>query len=656
MPGVVGTSSGSGAVTVISPIGGGVTVTTPPPPQGGGIAVPDVGALYGLTGLTAWVYDPTRDLFYIETADGKIDTFDPIRKVATTVISLGVATRGLAITPDGQTLLVGQAAAVADPAGGGAMDGVMDKISLADLSVQALTFRAETLEQGPYSIAVGSTGLGFFTTSLAGSGGTALRTFSTTGAFAAAPVTADNNLLSSSHGPFLSLSEDGRYVLVADQNSSAGVISLLNAQTGAVLATTDQFTLGTNGGSLNKTDVNGHAGLVVEDNFAHVMVLDTALHVVKDLSSLQTGGDIIGVHFNEDGSRLYLWSESAGALLVYDTATWQEIGTIPLQASINGIVANSDPAGQMSLGDNGRLLFLNTGAGFETIDLKPGWHAEDFNGDAVSDILMQNAGGAVVVGQLAGGHVTYQQVAALGSEWTFLGSGDFLHYGASDYLMENTAGTLVVGDVSGGQTTFTQVGAVGPEWTVQGVGHFIPGSDVGFLMENTSGALVLGQVTNGQASYSQVGALGPEWSFREIGDFLGHGVSEVLIENAAGAVVVGEMSAGQMTYVQVAALGPEWRFVGSGDFLGDGKTDFLMENSTGAVVAGEVVNGHAVYTQIAALGSEWTFVGAADYLGEGHDQFLVENAAGAVVVGDYAAGQIHYTAVAALGPEWHFHP
>jgi hypothetical protein len=656
MPSIGAVDSGGGPVTVYTVIGGGITVTSGPPPTGGGIKVADVGALYNFGNLVAWVYDPTRGVFFVETKDGTIDSFDPIRQVASTLLNLDVATRGLAITPDGQSLLVGETAVVADPAGGGVMDGVMDKISLADLSVQKLTFTAASQEQGPYTIAVGSTGLGFFTTGFSGSGFTALRTFSASGAFAPAVVAADSSLSSTGYGPFLTLSEDGRYVVVADQDTSYGVISLVNAQTGAVLATTDQFTLGTNGGSLNKVDVNGHAGLVVEVNFAHVMVLDTALHLVKDLSSLQAGGDIIGVHFNQDGSRLYLWSESAKALLVYDTATWVEIGTIPVQANITGIVANNDATGQMSLGDNGRMLFLNTGAGFETIDLKSGWHASDFSGDAVSDVLIQNAAGAVVLGQVASGQVTYQQVAALGPEWHFLGSGDFLHYGVSDYLIESAAGALVVGDISGGQTTFSQVGAIGPEWTVEGVGHFQWGFDVGFVMESTSGALVLGQVTNGQATYSQVGGLGQEWSFRETGDFLGHGVSDVLIQNAAGAVVVGEMAAGQMTYTQVAALGSEWHFVGAGNVLGDGRTDFLIENAAGAVVAGEVVNGQAVYTQVAALGSEWTFVGVGDYLGEGHDQFLIESSTGAVVVGDYTGGQVHYTPVTALGSEWHFHP
>ncbi|MFI4933945.1 MAG: NF038122 family metalloprotease [Caulobacterales bacterium] len=303
----------------------------------------------------------------------------------------------------------------------------------------------------------------------------------------------------------------------------------------------------------------------------------------------------------------------------------------------------------------------------------------DFNGDGRSDLLIENTGGAVVMGEVAGGQVSYTQIAGLGAEWSFRGNGDFLADGfgqtglaeyvmqaqvpttaAAQFLIENANGAVVVGwiraaDFIDNQVHYTQVGSLGPEWTFHGVGDYLLHGDDQFLIENTSGAVVVGEVVNGQASYTSIGGLGPEWKIVETGDFLGHGASQFLIENASGAVVAGEVVGGHASYTQIGGLGAEWKFVGSGDFLGDGKADFLIENTNGAVVVGEVVNGQASYTQIAALGAEWKFVGAGDYLGEGHDQFLIENTGGAVVVGDWLSGQIHYTQVAGLGSEWHFH-
>ena len=64
------------------------------------------------------------------------------------------------------------------------------------------------------------------------------------------------------------------------------------------------------------------------------------------------------------------------------------------------------------------------------------------------------------------GSTVYTQVATLGSEWKFVGTGDFLGLGHDDFLIQNAAGALVVGDYSGGQIHFTQIGALGPEWHV----------------------------------------------------------------------------------------------------------------------------------------------------------------------------------------------
>jgi T5SS/PEP-CTERM-associated repeat protein len=279
----------------------------------------------------------------------------------------------------------------------------------------------------------------------------------------------------------------------------------------------------------------------------------------------------------------------------------------------------------------------------------------DFNNDGRSDLLIENTSGAVVVGEVENGQAAYVQVAGLGVEWTFHGSGDFLGDGNTGFLIQNAAGAVDVGEVLNGQTSYTLVAALGPEWSFEGNGDFLGHGDDQFLIENTSGAVVVGEMVSGQAQYTTISALGSEWSFRVTGDFLGDGVSDFLIENAAGAVVVGEVANGQAAYTTVGALGPEWSFRESGDFLGDGKSDVLIENAAGAVDVGEVVNGQAQYTAITALGPEWKFVGAGDYLGEGHDQFLIENAVGAVDVGDWLSGQIHFTQVAALGSEWAFH-
>ena len=309
-----------------------------------------------------------------------------------------------------------------------------------------------------------------------------------------------------------------------------------------------------------------------------------------------------------------------------------------------------------TLSDGNLATTVETSTGLFVEQLGLGGAAPgNFNGDGVSDLLLENTSGAVVVGEVRNGAETYTQVAGLGSEWSLKGNGDFLGNGQDQFLIENTSGAVDVGNVVNGQAQYTQVAALGPEWTFQGTGDFLGNGQDQFLIENTSGAVDVGNVVNGQAQYTQVAALGPDWSFEGTGDFLGDGKTGFLIENTSGAVDVGEVSGGTTTYTQIAGLGSEWKFEGTGDFLGNGQDQFLIENSSGAVDVGNVVNGQAQYTQVAALGPEWSFIGTGDYLGTGTAGFMIENTAGAVALGTISNGQASYTQVGALGSEWASH-
>ena len=67
--------------------------------------------------------------------------------------------------------------------------------------------------------------------------------------------------------------------------------------------------------------------------------------------------------------------------------------------------------------------------------------------------------------------------------------------------------------------------ALGPEWTFEGTSDFLGNGQDQFLIENTSGAVDVGNVVNGQVQYTQVAALGPEWSFIGTGDYQGTGTA-----------------------------------------------------------------------------------------------------------------------------------
>jgi hypothetical protein len=218
------------------------------------------------------------------------------------------------------------------------------------------------------------------------------------------------------------------------------------------------------------------------------------------------------------------------------------------------------------------------------------------------------------------GAASFTAIGAVGPEWQFEGNAAFLGHGQSDFLMRNTGnvanGLLEVGEVVNGAATFTPIGAVGPEWQFEGTGDFLGDGHAGFLMRNTgnvaNGLIEVGEVVNGAATFTPIGGLGPEWQFKGVGDFLGDGHTGFLVRNtgsvAPGVLGVGEVVNGQFTFTDVGAVGPEWEFVGTGNYLDSGKTDFLMRNTgNGTLEVGSVSNGVANYTLVGGVGPEWNF-------------------------------------------------
>ena len=79
--------------------------------------------------------------------------------------------------------------------------------------------------------------------------------------------------------------------------------------------------------------------------------------------------------------------------------------------------------------------------------------------------MQSSASGAVVVGEVVNGQVSFTCIAGTQSaDWKFVGTGDFLGEGHAQFLIENTAGALVVGDWSGGALHYSFVSSLGPEW------------------------------------------------------------------------------------------------------------------------------------------------------------------------------------------------
>jgi hypothetical protein len=170
--------------------------------------------------------------------------------------------------------------------------------------------------------------------------------------------------------------------------------------------------------------------------------------------------------------------------LVSVAATSAIISGSELIALSGGVVVASLGVGPMAAGEAfqtqsqlyGGTLLVATG---------PSGVRDDFTGDGLSDLLIENTAGVVVVGVVGtGGQETYAQVAGLGPEWSFVETGNFLGDGKQDFLIENTTGAVAVGEVVGGEARYTTVGGLGPEWSFVGAGDFLGDGKDQFLIEN----------------------------------------------------------------------------------------------------------------------------------------------------------------------------
>jgi hypothetical protein len=226
--------------------------------------------------------------------------------------------------------------------------------------------------------------------------------------------------------------------------------------------------------------------------------------------------------------------------------------------------------GDLVVGDvsNGAASYTRIGG------LGPEWTFKAtgaFQGGTHDQFLIENTSGALVLGDIQNGKANYAQVGSLGPEWKFVGSGGYLGDGHAEFLMENTSGDVVLGRIQDGMYPFPQNGTakytpiavLGSDWKFVGSGDFLGDGKDQFLVQNAAGTVIAGEVgAGGKVHFTSLAGLGPEWRFVGSGDYLGEGHDQFAIENKTGGLFIGDDVGGHVRYSEVGGLGPEWSFHG----------------------------------------------------------------------------------------------
>jgi V8-like Glu-specific endopeptidase len=282
----------------------------------------------------------------------------------------------------------------------------------------------------------------------------------------------------------------------------------------------------------------------------------------------------------------------------------------------------------------------------------------DFTGAGTSDVLSHQNTGALRVYDMNGGTISgYQNLGALGTDWSIIGTGDFNGDGTADILARQNTGALRVYDMSGGTiSSYQNLGALGTDWSIIGTGDFNGDGTADILAVQATGALRVYDMHSGAINgYQNLGALGTDWPIIGIGDFNGDGTADFLARQNSGALRAYDMNGGTISsYQNLGALGTDWSIVGVSDFNGDGTADILARQNTGALRVYDMSGGHiSGFQGLGALGTDWSIIGIGNYNGDGTADILARQSTGALRVYDINNGNLSgYQNLGALGTDW----
>jgi FG-GAP-like repeat len=282
-----------------------------------------------------------------------------------------------------------------------------------------------------------------------------------------------------------------------------------------------------------------------------------------------------------------------------------------------------------------------------TLTIGPITVHNDFNGDALSDVLWRSNSGEVVDWTMNGAAISASQdvAASPNSSWSVAGIGNFNGDRDADILWRNTSGEVAVwlmngsaisasGDAKSGGVAATPDAS----WSVVGVGDLDGNGNDDVVWRNTSGEVAAwfmnGSTISSSNDITSGGvAVKPDasWSAAGVGDFSGDGKRDILWRNTSGEVAIWSMNGAAINSSADATSGggaikpdASWSIAGVGDFNGDGRSDVLWRNSTGALVEW-LMNGNTILSS-QAIGvspdSSWNIVEISDFNGDGRSDIL----------------------------------
>ncbi len=282
----------------------------------------------------------------------------------------------------------------------------------------------------------------------------------------------------------------------------------------------------------------------------------------------------------------------------------------------------------------------------------------DFNGDLLSDILLQNANGTVMMFQMAGNQiVSNPTVAQPSAAWHAAGVADFDGDGRSDVFMQHDNGFVALWQMNGGQIAQNlAVANPGPQWHVVGTGDFNGDGKGDALLRHDTGFVSLWEMDGNQIIGNlPIANPGTQYHVGGTGDFDGDGHSDLLLRHDNGFIALWKFDGDHISSnTAVANPGSQYHIAGTGDFDGDGRTDIVMRHDNGFLALWQM-DGDRIVSNLAIAnpGPAWQVASIADYDGDGHSDIVMKHNNGFMALWEMSGAHIDLNlAITTIGPDW----
>jgi ribosomal protein L24E len=319
------------------------------------------------------VTDPSRGLLYITTSDGLLQRYDPATQTLLAPWHVGVGLYGADITPDGAFLYATEAVR-------GATQGMLHKLNLADGTVTNLTYNLSGGEGGTWAVAIANNGIALFDSNFEGSGWMPLRQIDlSTDALSArtdAPGSGGGGQVR--QNTHIRRGGDRSLLFLMESNISSGPIFDYAAASNTFPNHVD--IQGFLDGSTGSVSRNG--SLIAMKLGSDVRVTDPSLNLVVTLHNL--GGGLVF-----DSTRDLLYAATSTQIIAYDTTTWAESYRFDIGQTVPA--ATPFGSGEMTVSDDGSLLFFSTPTGVRVYSLGGGGGGGHGGGNSPDPSLGNNS-------------------------------------------------------------------------------------------------------------------------------------------------------------------------------------------------------------------------------------------------------------------------